>query len=385
VRSVLPFEGWWENPITAVFTVKGCAHACVTCGSSNTGCALISRRGRPVHRSPQSLVQNVQAISGVSRGPIFLVGDLLQAGEAYAYEVLDLLRAADLDNEIVFELFAMPPEGYLEAIDRSVRNWSLELSPESHDEQVRRRQDETVNFTNAEMEAVIQQALALRCHRLDVFFMIGLPRQTRESVMATVAYCESLFQRTDRRLSCFISPLGPFLDPGSRAFEEPEKYGYRLFAHTLEEHRQLLVQPSWSHILNYETEWMNRETLAAVTYDAAQALNDLKVKYGRVGQHQGHKAAVRIASARRLKERLERARRDGVPDPEALDHLKGEFEEFSVSTVCDKTELDWEPQRINFNLPGILRVALRELGARLGTLGRRTARTSVRAPELRPH
>ena len=26
----------------------------------------------------------------------------------------------------------------------------------------------------------------------------------------------------------FISPLAPFLDPGSRAFEEPERYGYRL-------------------------------------------------------------------------------------------------------------------------------------------------------------
>jgi len=26
LQSVLPFNGWWQNPITAVFTVKGCAH-----------------------------------------------------------------------------------------------------------------------------------------------------------------------------------------------------------------------------------------------------------------------------------------------------------------------------------------------------------------------
>jgi len=29
LQSVLPFNGWWQNPITAVFTVKGCAHECV--------------------------------------------------------------------------------------------------------------------------------------------------------------------------------------------------------------------------------------------------------------------------------------------------------------------------------------------------------------------
>ncbi len=381
LRSVLPFEGWWQNPITAVFTVKGCAHACVTCGSAREGCNLISHRRRPVHRSPQSLVKNVVDISRISRGPIFLVGDLLQAGEAYAHEVLERLHAADLRNEIVFELFAMPPKSYLEAIDRSVRNWSLELSPESHDPNIRRRQDETVNFSNAEMEAVIEQALSLRCHRVDVFFMIGLPQQTRESVMATIEYCESLFQRTDRRLSCFISPLGPFLDPGSRGFEEPEKYGYRLFARTLEEHRQLLVQPSWSHILNYETEWMSRETMAAVTYDAAQALNALKVKYGRVGQHQGHKAATRIAGARRIKERLEQVAKGGAADPAVLDHLKGEFEEFSVSTVCDKTELDWEPQRINFKPLGILRVALAGLLPQRRAAGPRAGAPALPAPE----
>ncbi|HWJ04856.1 MAG TPA: hypothetical protein VNS57_03575, partial [Steroidobacteraceae bacterium] len=66
--------------------------------------------------------------------------------------------------------------------------------------------------------------------------MIGLPGQTRESVAGTVDYIERLFQLTDPRLSCFISPMGPFLDPGSRSFEEPERDGYRLFARTLEEH-----------------------------------------------------------------------------------------------------------------------------------------------------
>jgi len=47
LESTLPFNDWWENPITTVFTVKGCAHECITCGSSNTSCAHLTRRKTP--------------------------------------------------------------------------------------------------------------------------------------------------------------------------------------------------------------------------------------------------------------------------------------------------------------------------------------------------
>lgn len=355
LRSVLPFNGWWQNPITAVFTAKGCAQGCVTCGASRQACALLNLRGGPIHRSARNLVQNMIDISRISRGPIFLVGDLRQISDDYAHEVLNLLRAANLANEIVFELFSMPPPEYLAVIDRSVQNWSLELSPESHDPQIRRRQDETETYANDEMEAVIRQALSLRCHRVDVFFMIGLPHQTKESVLESIGYCERLFQISDSRLSCFISPMGPFLDPASRAFEAPEEHGYRLFARTLEEHRQLLVKPSWSRILNYETEWMSRDELGAVTYDAAEALNALKLRYGRIGQAQGKKAAQRIVQARHVKERLDYADRSGIADPETAQRLHGQVHEYSVSTVCDKSELFWRRRTVNFHVWGIVR------------------------------
>ena len=358
LQSVLPFNGWWQNPITAIFTVKGCAHECVTCGCSHHACTVLNQRRQPIFRSPKNLVQNAIDISRFSRGPIFLVGDLRQAGDEYAHQTLDLLRAAKIKNEIVFEFFEMPPLDYLSAIDHAVENWSLELSPESHDEDIRRVQDRSTFFTNAEMERVIQAALTLRCHRIDVFFMIGLSRQTPESVMETIQYCERLFQQSDKRLSCFISPMGPFLDPGSQGFEDPEKLGYRLFAHTLEEHRQLLVQPSWKHILNYETRWMTREQLVAATYNAAEALNALKQTYGRIDPARGQEVADRIVRARDLQKRLDAVDHGEELDAEAFQALQGEIDAFSISTVCDKRELFWRRHLVNFKLWGVLRVAL---------------------------
>jgi len=352
LASVVPYDGWLRNPITAVFTVKGCAHQCATCGSSLTTCSHLTKRTWPIFRGPESLVKNIVALSRLTRGPIFLVGDLLQAGEEYAEAVLGKLREANVPNQVVFEFFDVPPVDFLRRIDACVRNWSLELSPESHDHDVRRAQGGEPAYDNEQMEEALSEALKLRCTRIDVFFMIGLPRQTYQSVQDTITYCEHLFQISDRRLSCFISPMGPFLDPGSRVFEEPEKFGYRLFAHSLEEHRRLLIEPTWERILSYETEWMTRAELVNATYDAGERLNQMKLKYGRISRSRAEAVAERIRSARELRARL--AAENGA---EAAAELEGEIAKFSESTVCDKRELFWSRHLVNFKISEILRAA----------------------------
>ena len=364
LESVLPMRRWWRNPITAVFTVKGCMHECVTCGSSRTTCTHLTQRQRPAFRTPANLVENVRAIGRLSRAPIVLVGDVLQAGPVHAQEVVDRLERAGIENEIVFEFLDLPPLAFLREIDRRLRRWSMELSPDSHDPAIRQAQDGAPAYTNADLEAVFSEALRLQCRRIDVFFMIGLPQQTRESVMQTVQYCERLFQLNDRRLACFISPMGPFLDPGSQCFEDPERFGYRLFARTLEEHRRLLIEPTWERILNYETRWMTRKELVDATYDAAEHLNELKRRYGRVSGRSARTVARRIRAARDLRGRLDAASRP-LSDPASI-KLRGEITRFSVSTVCDKRELFWPRHLINFRIGELVRLTASQLAGTAG-------------------
>jgi B12-binding domain/radical SAM domain protein len=363
LESTLPFNGWWNNPITTVFTVKGCAFECVTCGSSHTTCTHLTKRQKPVYRSPASLVTNMEAISRLTYGPILLVGDLLMAGPEHAAEVLERLSRAKLANEIVFEFFALPPATFLRDIDRCVRHWSMEFSPESHSQAVRDAQEGEAGYTTEDMESIIKEAVRLRCSRIDIFFMIGLPAQTIESVRDTVEYCGHLFQLGDKRLSCFISPMGPFIDPGSRGFEDPERFGYRLFARTLEQHRQLLIQPTWERILNYETKWMTRRELVDATYDAAERLNALKVQHGRLSKRRGAGVAIGIAAARALRSRLDQAIAQGL-DTSADPALMGEISRFSIGTVCDKRELFWPRRVINFKATEIARILGRYFSGR---------------------
>jgi radical SAM superfamily enzyme YgiQ (UPF0313 family) len=229
------------------------------------------------------------------------------------------------------------------------------MSPESHDESIRHAFGRP--FDNRQLEDAIASLIDNGCGRIDVFFMIGLPRQTYESVLETVDYCEYLLATHGNRknLHPFIAPLAPFLDPGSAIWERPETYGYRLFAHTLADHRQLMESAvTWKDFLSYETKWMTRDEIVDSTYEAALRLNHHKQKYGLIQKHTTDLVENRIYRARaqlqRIKEMTESGQRNSLAWRNLQDELRGAL----MSTLNHKDELNWPVGVSRFNLPGIL-------------------------------
>jgi hypothetical protein len=170
-----------------------------------------------------------------------------------------------------------------------------------------------------------------------------------------------LFKRFDHRLSAFLTPMGPFIDPGSGGFEEAETRGYRIRAHTLAEHRELLdEQRDWESFLNYSTDAMSRAEIVDATYDGAEQLNQLKARYGRIEGRQAAAVSRRLAAARALRRQLTEAGEREL-DPEIHQVLMGEIRAFSEATINDKAEL-FPPGAFlrNFRLGGILKLVARE-------------------------
>jgi radical SAM superfamily enzyme YgiQ (UPF0313 family) len=213
----------------------------------------------------------------------------------------------------------------------------LEISVESHDEEVRRAFGK--HYSNEAVERTIESAYSAGCRRLDIYFMIGLPKQTRRSVMDTVAYCGELLDRygQDGRLHLFVSPLAPFLDPGSMAFEEPERHGYRIFHRTLEEHRRALLNPSWKYVLNYETEWMTREDIVLSSYEASLELNRINLRHGLMSVQEVEKAEQRTSQALRLLEILDQV---GEGETARLEELRPQLER--TNAIVARPWNDWE-------------------------------------------
>jgi hypothetical protein len=192
---------------------------------------------------------------------------------------------------------------------------------------------------------MIENALDLDCKRIDLFFMTGLPGQTYQSVLDTVDYCRDLLERFGgtRRVNPFVSPMAPFLDPGSAVFEHPEEFGYRVYYRTAEEHRQALMSPSWKYMLNYETDWMSRDDIVYSTYEAAIRLNRLKAQYALIDEKKARKIEERIKGAVQLMHEIDRVVETvrAEDQEEELRKLGVRFNYLDIATICGKDELQW--------------------------------------------
>lgn len=356
VTGSLPWYGWDKVPLTSVFTVRGCTVNCAECGGSNSANKRVCCRSHPAFRSPEKLAEDMEGISNYMKAPIFIVGDIRQAGQGYCDRFLKAAKERRIDNHVVVELFNGASAEHFSNIDRTFEGgWSIEFSPDSFDESVRLALGK--GYTNEAIEKTLPNAFRNGCSRFDLFFMTGLPQQTRESAMQTAADAKHLWDIVDKDDGLFIydSPFAPFVDPGSRAFEEPEKWGYKLRARTLEDHRRLLDSPSWKHVLSYETVWMDRDQIADTSYDAAIVLTNAERDSGRIDDAAADERNDRTEVARGIMYRIDDILR--IEDPEERDSKLWDIKEEGVrmmnNTITDKNDLDWTSGSIWRNVPRI--------------------------------
>ena len=358
-----PFIDWYSYPVTAVFTCRGCIYHCKTCGGSSQTFRSMANRRKPAYRNPKLLAQDIFNTSDHLHAPVMIIGDIFQPGEEYGFTFLQEMKRRPITNHVAFEFFVPPSRSQLKKIAEAIPNFNIEISPESHDEEVRKAFGRPYN--NEALERMIADAIDLGSKRVDLFFMIGLPKQTYSSVLESVDYCRSLLDRfrSYNKLFPFISPLAPFLDPGSTVFEAPERYGYRLLYRTVEEHRQALLAPSWKYILNYETEWMDRDEIVASTYEAGKRLNRLKDEFDLIDGKTAESVELRIEGAVRMMKEIDRIM--SLPDAKDRETLLGailngrhSLHAYSMSTVCEKKELEWPTRFIRMNFFKIIKTLL---------------------------
>ncbi|OGP91695.1 MAG: B12-binding domain/radical SAM domain protein [Deltaproteobacteria bacterium RBG_16_48_10] len=358
-----PFIDWYTYPVTAVFTCRGCAYSCKTCGGSAQTFRTMANRRKPAYRNPKLLAQDIFNVSDHLHAPVMIIGDIFQPGEEYGLTFLQEMKRRPISNHIAFEFFVPPTRAQLKRIADSILNFNIEISPESHDEEVRRAFGRPYN--NESLENMLGDAVDLGSKRIDLFFMTGLPKQTYPSVLETVDYCHSLLERfrSYNKLFPFISPLAPFLDPGSAVFEAPEKYGYRLLCRTVEEHRQASLAPSWKYILNYETEWMSRDEIVYSTYEAGKRLNRLKAQFGLIDPKTAESVEGRLEGSVRMMKEIDRimalpdaGEREGIL--ESIASGRHSLRHYSMSTICEKKELEWPTRFIRMNFIKIFKTLL---------------------------
>ena len=355
IKAYLPFRSWAKYPISAVFPFRGCRYNCATCGGSRFACKQVLNRPVLAVRSAEKVSQELARLAKTFNAPAMIIGDIMQNGKQYAYQILDEIKRIRFRNELVFEFFTPPSADIISRVRASAPRYNVEMSPESHDEGVRRAFGRP--FSNEQLEKSIQTCIEQDCGRIDLFFMIGLPKQNYQSVMETIDYCEYLLSTYghNKTLHPFIAPLAPFIDPGSAVWEQPEAHGYRLFARTLREHRELMDSAiTWKQFLNYETDWMSRDEIVDSTYEAALRLNNLKQKYDLISQKNVAMVEQNARTSREQLKRIEALIATGQQGSAAWRRLEDDLKTMVTDTICYKEEINWPTSFYRFNVAGII-------------------------------
>jgi B12-binding domain/radical SAM domain protein len=384
LANVIPYVDWLAYPITGLLTSRGCSLNCAICGGSRTAYQKICNRSHPAFRSAEALVRDIKQISQFSEAPIMMLNDIRLAGKANLERFFELLERERVPNELIFELFWPADEEFYERLSRVTTHYSIEMTPESPVEELRRINGKFV-CSNAEIEASIGAALKHGVNRIDIFFMVGIPKQTYAQAIGVADYCRELLAKFggDKRMAFFVAPLGPFLDPGSPAFEDPDRFGYRIIHRTLEDHRRALTSPSWKYLLNYETDAMSRDDIVDATYEAAVRLARLKRDHGYMDDATCAELTARIESSRHAIAEADFILQlpEGPERNERLASLRAKFSDFPAQTVSVKTELlRWPTKRRFATLRRMAKLGAQLVGTEFYLLGRRVRLLSRAKP-----
>jgi clorobiocin/coumermycin A biosynthesis protein CloN6/CouN6 len=302
----MPSPGPATSKLIMTLPNTGCVHDCGWCGGSKFAYRNIMGVEKTlIQKDNDLIIEELRTMREAAKRTSIYALQCYSENKARLHRYLDAVKEIGYSS-VSFEQFRLTPLDTLKKMGESTSAYIM-LSPESHDPKISAAAGRGT-YTMEQMEEWIPRALDAGVKGVMIWFFIGMPYQDRRSVMDTVAYSERLIRKFGGWAALpLICPMVPFLDPGCRFFEQPDQHGYRIFHHTLEEHRQALVEPLWYRRLNYETRWLSRRELQDVSYDAVARLVEIKGEHGVLPPEFCRAVLDTIAETRLLLGEIERA------------------------------------------------------------------------------
>ncbi len=298
IKGHLPYLEWIRNPVAMTLLQRGCQYNCGFCGGSYYSYSRNYGGSSPIIRDINTLGEEMEDIMDTIDTPVFIAGDLNAMGEKYYRSFLAEMKNRGIDLPLLTEYFVPPPENYYELLSKYVPDYACEISPDSLDQKIRMKTGR--GYSNNELEKSISFASKYGSRKYDVYLSIGLPEQGIENVMDDTDRLKSLmkqFSTPEMPVYGFISPLSPFLDPGSLFYEMREKFGYIIRAKNIQEYYELLDHGrTWTDFLNYETSRMSRDDIARATYLSGIRMVEAEISLGYMDRETGYQIIMNIQS-----------------------------------------------------------------------------------------
>ena len=281
ITSPLTGGTLWNLPF-----YRGCTLNCATCGGSRYAYSRLMKRRRIAPRSPERLLEDFMTLDEMGIKSIFLFQDPRFCGKAYLDKLFNVFKDVKWSSirNVGIELFFPASKSYLERLKscKMAENIGLSISPESASDKVRRIHGRI--YTTDELLETVYNAKRLGLP-IGVFFMLTLGFEDKNTLKDMLLLWKKLLSLNKEKTkdSGEISvDFGPMLllDPCSPAFDNPEKYGYKLIFKRLKDYYAAMNLPHWSLWISYETKNFSRLEISKIILDFWEALANIKWKLG---------------------------------------------------------------------------------------------------------
>jgi len=308
---------------------RGCAYNCTICGGSAYTYRKHLGMSKPAFRSPAKIVRDMKILNDQGIFFIGLFQDARMAGKKYWQELhATLAREKPRFERLSLDLLVPADEDFIQQIAKISRRVVLHLCPDTGSNEVRKLLGR--HYSNEKILATVQL-----CHQYGIpisnFFSVGLAGETFDHMKETWELWEQLneLDRNAQGQGRFddISNTGPIggpilgpivLDPGSLAFETPEKCGYRLLYTDLEGYIEGMSQPSWHQWLNYETQKLDKSAIVEMIQQSVGFTIDQNEKFGFFNSSEAGFKRVLLEMDRVIVEEMDRLRT--VENPRERNH-----------------------------------------------------------------
>ena len=273
------------------------------------------RRPAPCMLDAERIVTLMKRNLERGRDKIYLYGDIRLGGRAYVDAFFRALHASGMRGaHVVFELFRLADAAYIKRwtgwAGRTGNTLEATHSPESGHASLRRRFGK--HYSN---ERLLDHCRLMADSGIpqSVYFMLGIPGQTRREVLDTLALADAIagiysrrFRREHLRHDVVSYNFMQVPDAGSRMFRQPGRHGIHLELRTFTGLvDRLRSARHWTQLQGYSTRTLEKREMAGLHYHIQESIARIYRRHGLIAAPELRRRLAQLAADRRKAIRLE--------------------------------------------------------------------------------
>lgn len=271
------------DSFTSIPTGRGCPLQCITCGgskySSKRAFNYTKFNAYQIDSILEKLFKAHKKFKSYKKHEIpnlFLIHDpFFTLGKKYWEILLNEINKQQLQISFLIEFFAPHSEEDILKIAKNVPGSAIHFSPESIDEKVRSFH-KNLKYSNDKLIMNMNLINEIDSLSLQVWFMAGLAKDNHISISKTLTFIKEFYEKiNDNEKTILKYNELLFLDPGSLAYDFPDKYGYKLIYNSFIEYFEAFAMPIFKYQLNYCTHIYNIHQLFSLFLDIHNKMNEI--------------------------------------------------------------------------------------------------------------